>query len=94
MKVSNFFKKPGNSLPRIYKGIKRAKMFSYTMAGAEFAFGLFNARQKDVLNTGIAGFLSCMFVKYGKDFSNMQKIIEPRFKQIVERAKRIKLSSK
>lgn len=94
MKVSNCFKKTGNSLPRIYRGIKKGKRFSFAMAGAEFAVGIISAKNKDVLNTGLAGMLSCFFARAGKNFSDMQKMIEPQFRQIVERAKRIKLSSK
>lgn len=93
MKVSNFLNnKPGNSLPRIYKSIKRVKRFSYAMAGTELAVGVICAKQKDLLNTGLLGILSCWFLKHGKELSEMQKYIEPQFKQIVERAKRIKLS--
>ena len=94
MKVDFLFKKPGNSLPRIYKGIKKAKRLCYAVSGAEFAVGMVSAKQKDVLMTGVSGILSCWFLKDGKDFSNMQKMLEPQFKQIVERAKRIKKINK
>ena len=94
MKVSNFFKKPGSSIPRVYKGIKRVKSVSWAAAGMEFAMGVISARQKDVLNTSFSGFLSCWFLKTGKELYDMQKSIEPQFNQIVERAKRIKLNNK
>lgn len=94
MNVSPLFKKPGNSTPRVYKGIRKAKRFSFAMAGIEFAVGTISAKHKDLLNTGVSGILSCAFLKYGKDFHDMQKILKPYYQQVVERAKKIKAAKK
>lgn len=94
MKVDLLFKKPGNSIVRVYKGARNAKRFCYTMSGAEFAFGAISARHKDIGNTTLFGLLSCWFLKNSKDLSDIQNILKPHYQKIVERTKQIKAAKK
>lgn len=94
MKVSFLFKKPGNSIVRVYKGTRNVKRLCDTMTGTNFALGVLNAHQKDLANTTWFGLLTCWFLKHSKDFSDMQKILKPHYENIVERARKIKAAKK
>ncbi len=94
MKVSCLFKKPGNAVNRVYKGVRNAKRFSYAMSAADIALAALGARRKDVVNTALFGVLGCIFLKHGKDFSQMQEFLKPYYQEIVERAKLIKAVKK
>ena len=82
-------REPGNALVRVYPRMKHSRNFSGVMSAFDFGLAAVCARQKDALSTVLLGGFSMYFAKQAKDLHEMAKIVEPKFNQIVERARKI-----
>lgn len=80
----------GNAIVRVYPRMKHTRNFSTAMSAFDFGLAAISARQKDAFSTVLLGGLSMYFAKQAKELHEMAKIVEPKFNQIVERARKIK----
>ena len=81
----------GNAIVRKYKAVKYRRNILATAGTIDFALATFDAKRKYLGSAIINGGLACFLYRLAADLHAMLKVIEPEYKNIVARAKKIKM---
>lgn len=87
MKIFRFDK--GNAVVRKYKAVKVRRNIIASFAAVDFAFAASDAKHKFLSGAIINGGLCCLMARLCADLHSLVKYLEPQYKNVVQRAKKI-----